>query len=90
VAVDNEFRRIDLGDIQSKWEHADIRNTSNAESGYSDLPDTDIQLNEKYAERLWNVIEEHFSVEHFLDSLPNTELYKANYKLDVIVEVLFE
>lgn len=90
VAADNKFRRIDLGEMQEKWEYAEIRNRFSVEFSYPDEPDTDITLNERYAERLWHLIEERYSVETFLESLPNTELYKANHKLDMVVEALFE
>lgn len=90
VAADNKFRRLDLSEIQKNWEYSAVRNQFKTEFEFPENPDTDIQSNEKYADRLWHLIEEFYSVEHFLDTLPNTEIYKANHKLDMIINGLFD
>jgi len=90
VAADNKFKCLKLLEIQNKWEYTEIHTIFEANFAFPDRHSADIRLNERYAERIWHIIQEEYSIEKFLKSLPNTELYKINHKIDLIVESLFE
>lgn len=90
VAIDNQFRRLPLFEINDEWVHCEIEVRFTADFMFPETTDSDIDLNDQYAERIWHVIEEYYSVDKFLASLPNTELYKVNHKLDMLVDALLD